>query len=485
MSKTSLFTALILILGITALFFVQFSTPTLYDADGYLHIRMAEFLRDLGPRYNFHWARFSTFNGNFADKDFLYHVILIPFTFFKNIFSGVKIAAFIFACLLFLGFYHILRKYVDKTILPFLILCFFFSSHFLQAISSPRPLTIVILINLLAVHLIINKKYAWLFLTALCYSLIHVTSPLIILYAFIIEIIRHFDKKEIYPKTILLSFLGVLAGFLVHPNFPNNFLVFYLNSILVPIYTIKTGVLELGAEFFPLNTREYLLQYPVIIIGLISILYMAISKMPKPRFETKVFLVLAAIFFTLSFTCQRYLSHGYLIMLMAFACYVSDSLKPKNSFGKITLAAASLLIILLSVNSFNGVRYNALVARVINGHYEAAGRWMEKNIPKGELIFHANWSDSQYFIGLNPKDDYFVTLDPVYMYNKNPELYKIYRDVSFGNMPDPYTVLKNTFNVKYGYAGKNYFNGLVEQIRKDTRFTILAEDNFGIIFKLT
>ena len=71
------------------------------------------------------------------------------------------------------------------------------------------------------------------------------------------------------------------------------------------------------------------------------------------------------------------------------------------------------------------------------------------------------------------------------MYNKNPELYKIYRDVSFGNTPDPYTVLKNTFNVKYGYAGKNYFNGLVEQIRKDTRLTILAEDGFGIIFKLT
>jgi hypothetical protein len=78
-----------------------------------------------------------------------------------------------------------------------------------------------------------------------------------------------------------------------------------------------------------------------------------------------------------------------------------------------------------------------------------------------------------------------VTLDPVYMYNKNPELYKIYRDVSFGRIADPYSILKDTFKVKYGYAGKNYFNGLVEQIRKDSRFTILAEDQFGIIFKLT
>lgn len=70
------------------------------------------------------------------------------------------------------------------------------------------------------------------------------------------------------------------------------------------------------------------------------------------------------------------------------------------------------------------------------------------------------------------------------MYNKNPKPYKIYRDVLFGRTSDSYGVLKDTFNVKYGYAGKNYFSGLVEQIRKGARFTILAEDNFGIMFKL-
>jgi len=446
---------------------------------------MAEFLKDLGPRYNFHWARFSTFNGNFADKDFLYHLVLIPFTFFKDIFFGVKVAAFIFAAALFLGFYLILKRYADKRILWFFLACFFLSSHFLETISSPRPLTLVILINLLAMHFIIQRRHLCLFFTGIFYSLIHVTSPLIICYALIIETVRYFDKKEFYLKAVIFSFLGILAGFLVHPNFPNNFLVFYLNSILVPIYTMKTGVLELGAEFFPFNTREYFLQYPLIIISLISIIYIAVLKMPKPRFETKVFMALGMVFFILSFTCQRYLSHGYLIMLMAFACYVSDFMGAKNSFSKLSLAAIFLLIILLGAGSFKGARYNALVAKVINGHYEAAGRWMEKNIPEGELIFHANWSDSQYFIGLNPKDDYFVTLDPVYMYNKNPALYKIYRDVSFGKTKDPYIILKDTFNVKYGYAGKNYFSGLVEQIRKDPRFTILAEDNFGIIFNLT
>jgi len=484
MAKHNLLTIFILVIGIGVIFYTQFSTPTLYDADGYLHIRMAEFLRDLGPRYNFHWARFSTFNGNFGDKDFLYHALLIPFTFFKNIFFGVKIAAFIFTSILFLGFYLILKKYSSKLILPIFLAGFLLSGLFMETVSSPRPMTIVILINLLAIHFLIQKKCLWVLFTAFFYTLIHVTSPLVIFYACIIEIIRRFDKKEFYAKNILFAAIGVLAGFIAHPNFPNNIIVFYLNSILVPIYTMRTGVLELGAEFFPLNTREYMLQYPIVIIGIISVLYIAVTRMPKPRFETKVFLALAMLFFVLSFTCKRYLSHGYLIMLMAFSCYFSDYFEIGKKITKQVMAALITLFIILAVNSFNGIRYNAFVARVINGHYETMGKWMEKNIPEGELIFHANWSDSQYFIGLNPKDDYFVTLDPVYMYNKNPELYRIYRDVSFGRTQDPYSVFKDVFNVKYGYAGKSYFNGLIEQVRKDPRFTILAEDQFGVIFKL-
>jgi len=324
-----------------------------------------------------------------------------------------------------------------------------------------------------------------IFAIALLYSLGHITSPLIILYALIVETVRYLDKKEFYAKTILAAFLGVLLGFIVHPNVPNNFIVFYLNSILVPLYTIKTGVLELGAEFFPLNTRQFLLSYPVIVIGVISIIYIAVSKRSKTKFHTNVFLALSAFFFVLSFICRRYLGHGYLIMLLAFASYVSDALPDL----KITTKKAAILIfpllLLITFNSYKNVRYNALVSNVVNTHYEQAGKWMDANIPEGELIFHANWSDSQYFIGLNPKNDYFVTLDPVYMYNWNPKLYKLYRDVSFGRTQDPYAILKDTFKVKYGYISRNYFSGLIDQIRVDPKFTILAEDSLGVIFSLS
>ena len=484
MKKYNLLTVSILILGIAAIFVVQFATPTLYGADGYLHIRMAEFLRDMGPRYDFHWARYSTFAENFSDKDFLFHALLIPFTFFKNIFFGAKAAAAIFASFSLLVFYLILRKYSHKIVLPFFLLAFFLSDLFLQTISRPRPISLVILITLLSVHFIMQKRFRLIFILSLVYALGHITSPLVIVYALVIEIVRYMDRREFCSKTILFAFLGVLVGFGIHPNFPNNLIVFYLNSILVPLYTIKTGVLELGAEFFPLTTREFLLSYPVIIIGILSVIYLGISRMPKARFETKAFMALSAVFFVLSFICRRYLSHGYTIMLLAFASYLSDVPIDAKHISKKLIAFVLLIIAILGLNSFKGARYNALVARIVNSHYEGVGKFLEANVPEGELVFHANWSDSQYFIGVNPKNDYFVTLDPVYMYKWNPGLYKLYRDVSFGKTNNPYPVLKDTFKVKYGYISKNYFSGLIDQIRLDSRFTILAEDTFGVIFKL-
>ena len=59
---------LVLALGVAFFCRLQFATPHILGPDGYLHIRMAELLRTLGPGYSFHWARFSTFADHFSDR---------------------------------------------------------------------------------------------------------------------------------------------------------------------------------------------------------------------------------------------------------------------------------------------------------------------------------------------------------------------------------------------------------------------------------
>jgi hypothetical protein len=483
----------VILLGICVILLAQFSIPTLFSADGYLHIRMAQFLKELGPHYDFHWARYSVFARNFADKDFLYHVLLIPFTFFRDIFFGAKVSAAVFLTGLYLIFWLMLDRHCrQKYLIPFFLLAFLCSPAFLQSLSQPRNMVIIIALTLLFTDALIKKNQSALFLIACVYALTHVSSPYLLLFALLGEGARFASEREFSAGSMGAVLLGLVAGFFMHPNFPNNLLIFYLNGILVPVFALKWG-LELGAEFFPTDTRDFVLGYPFILIALLLLVGLGASLRQKARTSTQIWLSVTAFFFVFSFFSQRYLAHVYPLMLISLASLLSDWLSAREGLTQAKQntslrAAGSIAVIaffcLLALHTYRGFKQRIVSERIYNGHYEAVGKWMSAYIPPGEVIFHANWSDSQYFIGLNPRDDYFVTLDPVYMYYWNKDLYNLYRETAFGRVPDPYDVLKNTFKVNYGYAGKNYFSGLIAQIRPDPRFEVMAEDGLGLIFRL-
>lgn len=500
-----------LILGAVVILGVQYSIPTLWEADGYYHIRMAETIRKEGPIKQFHWARYSYFATNFADKDFLYHVLLIPFTAFSAFFAGAKAAAAGFAFLLFLAYFYVLKKRAGENLIPAFLVLFLLSNHFLSALSRPRPMVLSIALMILGIHWILERKSARLIPLTFAYGLMHITAPLIPAIALISEWMRRSDgENEAFSwKPFLASLGGLLLSWIAHPNFPNNLLFMWLNLILVPIYAAKGGILELGGEFFPLNTRDLFLSYPVILPSILALLWAAFSSPAKARSQTKILFVLSSLFLIGGFFSQRYLIHGYPVILLWLASYLTDmygtvATVPYSGAVPVSCGTVATVpyrkggfqtrpylhwaigagIVLAGILTFNRIRSDAQTERIVNSHYEAVGKWMRENLPPGEVIFHANWSDSQYLIGLNPQDDYFVTLDPIYMYAWNKELYSLYRDVAFGRTPDPHPVLKNIFKARYGYAGRNYFTPLIRQITGDKRFKILAQDGLGVIFEV-
>ena len=496
LSKGYLYSILIitvLLLGIASIIAVQFWTPTLYGADGYLHIRMAEFIKNHSLRYGFHWARYSTFTKNFADKDLLYHIFLIPFTrFFPDIFIGAKFSAIFLAIIFLTGFFAILRLYSVRLLIPLFLLALLISDRFFYLFCWPRQMIMVILLTILGIHFLIEKKYWAVFIITSAYCLAHVSGPYMFLYAFLTELARFFNSKRFNFKSLLVVSAAILTAYLIHPNFPNNIRAFYLNAIMVPVYSVKWG-LELGAEFFPVSTREYLFSYPFLVLSFVLMPFIAIFLRPRATLRTQVFFLHSAVFFIFSFFSQRYIAHGYPLMLLSTASYIQDYFK-ENTERKEWLNLKPLfystiiflcgLGVVFGIFAYKNLRQFAFVTKAYDSHYEAVGKFLKQNVPKGELIFHSNWSDSQYFIGINPDNDYFVTFDPIYMFYYNPKLYNLYRDVSFGRTQDPYNVLKYTFKANYGYAGKNFFGVLIEQIRRDPRFKILGEDNFGLVFKL-
>jgi hypothetical protein len=235
------------------------------------------------------------------------------------------------------------------------------------------------------------------------------------------------------------------------------------------------------------------LAYPVIFYGLIVLLALSASSGLKAKLSTRIWMVIAGFFFIFSFFSRRYLIHLYPLFLVSLAAYISDWwqgqprmtwLRRKKFLPWLAALAVTLLIAAGGYPAYKAYRQNLLADAQAGQHFEAVAKFMREHIPEGETIFHTNWSDSQYLIGLDPGHIYLVTFDPTYMYYWNPQKYKLYRRISFGSSDDPYTLIKNEFHCRFGYAGKNYFSGLINQIRDDPRFAVMAEDGLGVVFRL-
>src|SRR6266571_4773486 len=70
---------LVFLVSVPLFFLIYTRLPVLYDADGYYHLAVARAYAERGVFHTLDWARFSVMHDGFGDKEFLFHVLLIPF----------------------------------------------------------------------------------------------------------------------------------------------------------------------------------------------------------------------------------------------------------------------------------------------------------------------------------------------------------------------------------------------------------------------
>lgn len=469
--------------------YIQFITPVFYDEDGYYHAAVARAIKESGPRHEFRWAQFSTFQNAFSDKDFLFHLLIVPFLFLSdNIVLAGKYAVLFYNALFLLAYIWVLRKYVPDFLVALLLLLLPLSATFSNYFLCLRSFTLANIFTVLGIYFLINKNWLKLFFLSILYPLAHISFYTVIIFALACEGIRYAMEKNFFRRNLYAALLGTILGCLIHPNNPNNWLSLHLNGFLVPLYTLTGVKLGFGSEFFPFTTSKALFNNLALFISLNIILWGMFFTRIKFSFSTIVWWACFNAYLVLSFFSNRYWYVSTVLFFVFFAAYLKDwigardikQLLPKVSFFA-GLYLALMLIFISPVAKETG-EYMRFYVRM-NKHYENAARWMRKNIPAGETVYHAYWSDSPYFICLNPKNNYLVALDPIYMFYSHPKEYLLYKDLEFGRLNEPYRALKEVFKAEYGYTRDD--NMLYKQITgDDTHFRVLYKDNLGIIFKV-
>ena len=453
--------ALLLFLVIFLLFFWFHSTPYFADPDSFYHIKIALLIKEKGIVKDFPWLQFTILKDYFTDHHFLYHLFLIPFISFSPLW-GAKLSSVFLAAVLGLVFFYFFSYFKIRGAF-FYVLFLFTVGPFLFRMGLVKVPSLSLIFLFLIIFSIFKEKKILLIILSFFYVWLYAGWPIILFVLFFhffsTALFDCFEKKEKLFKNFLISlfsfnhlssflacFLGLSLGLILNPYFPENLYFYWVQIFKIAIINYR-GIVNVGREWYPYQFLELLGQTSLLFIlllfalGLFILNLFSLQRIPldlKRKSNLFTLFLLFLLFFLFTLKSKRYVEYFVPLGVVFSAFLINESLGQvkilrkffRESFKrKRKIVFISLVIFFLLSSSFIVGQDLLETKRALqNGFhfkkYQKVSEWFKENIPQGEIIFHGSWDDFPMLFYYNEKNYYLVGLDPVFMYEKDKDLYR-------------------------------------------------------------
>jgi hypothetical protein len=486
---------------------IQFATPNLAGNDGYYHIRLAHLMRTEGLKPAFDWLPLTVLNPQeFVDHHFLYHVLLIPFT-FGDLRLGAKVASVIFPALAFLAVWWLLRgqkvPYPGLWSLGLLIV----SEAFIFRMSMPRAQSLSLGVLALALHWLLTARYQRLLPLAFLYVWLYNAFPLILIVAGAYVVARWLVERRLAWQALVYAGLGVGLGLLLNPYFPDNLLFIYRH---IGPKAIDTTAVKVGSEWYPYKTTQLTensgLGLVVFVAGILA-LGLHSGRMGTPA-ATSLFVAL--MFGAMLFKSRRFVEYfpAFALIFSAIAwtpvirgwlegkIVSSGPRRPTERSGdRVWLRVRGILKWDQTLAGLMGVAL--LVGLVLNlgpaqeslqrskpyQRFARAAAWLRTNSPSASRVFQTDWDDFPRLFYYNTHNTYTLGLDPTYMQLYDPGLYELWVDVSKGRVEQPSTPISREFGAAYVVTDLKH-EAFLRQAADDAGLGEVYRDKDAVVFQV-
>jgi hypothetical protein len=481
-------TLIVFLIAFIFMHHLLFKSPYMAGVDAYYHIKFSYITRTEGLIGNFPWAHLSWWRDNFADKSFLYHVFLIPFTFFDNLAEGAKWSSVLVSALVLSSFYLILRlNHIKFAFIWFLALTAT-GNLFMFRIGLTRPQGLSVFFALWTLHFLINDKKKQLAAVCFIYALTYT-----ILLPFVLALCKSLAHFFVYRRIewrCPAICLGALAAAMVfNPYFPDNVIWFvFPNFYILLMGSFSHTQLGMGSEFAPSKTNKLITICSSVVIPYFTAFFLALFS-PRKANEKILSLFIASVgLIILTLLMKRFGEYSIPVTLFFAAAFLNGYYTDKDLFllfRKYYLrGAAAVLVLTAALAACHISSY-----RNLTGYFNSrkpklkdAALYVAHNADPGEVVFTCDWDDAPQLFYFNHSNRYLVFLDPTFIYAWDPELWREWSLLAHGNFSlDTYDKLK-----KYGRYGicTSDFKTLYGIIRVDDRIDIVYEDPNFYVFKI-
>jgi hypothetical protein len=500
------------------------SGSVIRDPDTFYHVKMAQLITERGVSQEFPWLPFTFLATDYADHQFLYHVLLVPFLAVFGPLAGAKAAAALFGALAVLAVYWVMRTANVRYAAAFaLLLAFLDNFMFRMNLAKTSSLSIIILMVGLVV---LMKKKPWMLLPlSFMYVWTYGGWPLLpvmtVVYTVSVLIIddlrRRFGDRLLSPgkshlcvgkRAMLATAIGSAAGIVLNPYFPAN-IRFYIAQIGHITLKGYGEILEVGVEWYPFPFGQLVAQNILLtVVTLLTVALIAFAILWRREAGTKLslfeakeaislvlFSALALMFFLLTMKSRRHVEYFLPFMMLADAVIFSAMMR-RTDFGKLKEAVLGRFLFLPKMLTFLfffivpllAVRdANTVIALYRQGHandrFSEVAVWINENVPEGDVIFHSRWSDFPALFYRSPSHAYISGLDPTFLYLANPDLYGTMIQARMGLLGSQTgNLLREGFGTDYLLVRAEGDEQLMEALDADSALSRAYEDTEVVIY---
>jgi hypothetical protein len=523
--------ALLLLYFAFVLHGILFTTAGVFERDGFYHARYAQMLPERGLSRAFPWMQFTDWKDKFADKDFLYHVVLAPFcSNASEPLPGAKWATLLLALGAYLAFYLVLVRLGVRWPLAWLALLMVGSGLFLNRMIMVRSHVLSVGLMIVSAYAILKQHTRLCFLCGFVYAWSYSFPLAMVITAFAAAAGRFVlsDREWRVLKIPAASAAGVALGLLIHPYSPNTLALVW--TLLKISSSRASGVqLELGSEFLPIFSASSFDSIEAFGNGILSLLI----EIPGPLLALIVAAVLAGLlragrlrgrtlsadsaaalgaaiaWFAAIFVFSRLVEYFAPLAILAAALAVRDALGPvgpQKPFAQNHRAVAAALgaTVMLAGLFFLSMEEVLELAESTRPHHPnqiyvsdpqwqrgqffsnpengGAAQWMREHLPAHATVVNFHWDDFTELYYDAPEFNYVVGLDPTLMRLPYPEHSAILEAMRTKQIPLDFSRLHQLFGADY-LIMRNTRAAQYPELKNRMIVPVFADDG-AVIYKI-
>ncbi len=502
---------------------LQFATKSICcgDYDGYYHIMWSRMLWDSMRSHHFPplftWLPLTTLSPkDYVDHHLLFHIFQIPFTWFRDLRLGAKIASAIFAGLAVFSCYWFLFQQRIRYLLVWLLALLACSAPFLFRLNMAKAPPFAIIYLVAGIYFLFRKKYWPLLPLAFIFALTYDAFLFLILAAVMWVVVIGWNDREFEWRPLVWVVLGTAAGLVITPYFPRNLHLFYEH--LKMKITPSEYPTKVGGEWYPYETWEFLGNSVVACVAMV-VGYIAFDPADREQSHRSLFFLLFSTALLLMAARWKRIAEywpPFAVMFAAFALQpwiegarsaftqlptdILDELQPfldRHDTPEVAsagerreltqLIGAAVVTVLLGFALFLNLRATRkdIAESDLPDHYRAGMQWIRANVPRGEIIFNTDWDDFPRMFYFDPTHRYVSGLDPTYLYDRNAGLSRLYDRITLGEEKDTGPLIRDRFGARYVFTDRTDVHaGFTADALDSGWFEIVYEDKECVVLHI-